>query len=107
MKTETAAEEPASVSQVDQAMGLLGEVVTEINTAMTRMKRGEFDDVKDAVRSYRDLRQALQIVFEERTRIAKLDKQEAGIAYDYALDLGAARAEIGRRLSCLRIAGDG
>lgn len=107
MKTETAATEPASASQVDQAMGLLGEVVAEISTAMSRMKRGEFDDVKDAVRSYRDLRTALQIVFEERTRIAKLDKQETGIAYDYALDLDAARAEIGRRLACLRLAGDG
>ena len=107
MTEDKAAREPSPLSQVDQVMGLLGEVVVEITTAMDRMKRGEFDDVKDAVRSYRDLRQALQIVFEERTRIAKLDKQEAGIAYDYALDLGAARAEIGRRLSCLRIAGDG
>jgi hypothetical protein len=47
------------------------------------------------------------MVFEERAKVAKLDKLEAGIAYDYALDLDAARDEIGRRLARLRDAGTG
>lgn len=92
---------------IDQAHGLLAEIVAEINTAMNRIRLGEIDDLKDATRSLRDLRQALQMVFEERTRIAKLDKEEAGIVYDYALDLEAARTEICRRLARLRVAGDG
>ncbi|MCB2129017.1 MAG: hypothetical protein KDE03_08040 [Rhodobacteraceae bacterium] len=92
---------------VDQAMGLLEQIIAEINAAMDRLKNNQFDELKDATRSYRDLRQALLYVFEERSKIAKLDRQEAGVVYDYALDLDAARDEIGRRLARLRDAGDG
>ena len=107
MTTGNTAEEPKTELLVDQAMGLLGAIVAEINEAMDRLKQNQFDDLKDATRSYRDLRQALLMVFEERAKVAKLDKLEAGIAYDYALDLDAARDEIGRRLARLRDAGDG
>ena len=92
---------------VDQAMGLLGDIAAEIHAAMERLKQNQIDDLKDASRSCRDLRQALLMVFEERTKVAKLDKQEAGVVYDYALDLDAARDEVCRRLARLRDAGDG
>lgn len=107
MTTGNTAEEPKNELMVDQAMGLLGAIVAEINASMERLKQNQFDDLKEATRSYRDLRQALLMVFEERAKVAKLDKLEAGIAYDYALDLDAARDEIGRRLARLRDAGDG
>ena len=107
MTTGNTAEGPKIEPLVDQAMGLLGLVVGEINAAMDRIKQNQFDDLKEATRSYKDLRQALLMVFEERAKVAKLDKLEAGIAYDYALDLDAARDEIGRRLARLRDAGDG
>ena len=106
MTTGNTAEEPTVEPLVDQAMGLLGLIIAEINAAMDRMKQNQFDELKDAMRSCRDLRQALLMVFEERAKVAKLDKLEAGIAYDYALDLDAARDEIGRRLARLRDAGD-
>jgi hypothetical protein len=107
MTTGNTAEGPKTELMVDQAMGLLGAIVAEINASMERLKQNQFDDLKDATRSYRDLRQALLMVFEERAKVAKLDKLEAGVAYDYALDLGAARDEIGRRLARLRDAGTG
>ena len=105
MTTGNAAEGPTLL--VDQAMGLLGEIAAEIHAAMNRLKQNQFDDLKDATRSCRDLRQALLMVFEERAKVAKLDKQEAGVVYDYALDFDAARDEICGRLARLRDAGDG
>lgn len=107
MTTGNAAGEPKAQPMVEQAVGLLGEIIAEISAAMDRLKRNQFDELKDATRSYRDLRQALLLVFDERAKVAKLDKQEAGVAYDYALDLDAARDEICRRLARLRDAGDG
>ncbi len=98
---------PKDQPLVDQAMGLLGEIIAEINAAMVRLKRNQIDELKDATRSCRDLRQALLLVFEERAKVAKLDKQDAGVAYDYALDLDAARDEICSRLARLRDAGGG
>ncbi|SPH17616.1 hypothetical protein DEA8626_01140 [Defluviimonas aquaemixtae] len=107
MTTGNAVEGPKDQSMVDQAVGLLGALIAEIDAAMERLKRNQFDELKEATRSCRDLRQALLMVFEERAKVAKLDKLEAGVAYDYALDLDAARDEIGRRLARLRDAGDG
>lgn len=52
-------------------------------------------------------RKALLVLLQERATIAKLRKEEAGIAYDYALDFDEARDEIGRRLACIRNAGAG
>ncbi|MFN6952688.1 MAG: hypothetical protein ACK4NE_08890 [Albidovulum sp.] len=92
---------------VPEAMGLLDQVVVEIHTAMDRVRRGELGDLKEGVRVIRDLRSALQIVFEERAKVAKLkDDGGDGRGAGRALDLNAARAEIGRRLARLRDARD-
>lgn len=91
---------------VKEAMGLLDEIVVEIHTAMDRLRNGELADLKDGVRVMRDLRSALQIVFEERAKVAKLREDRDG-GGDRALDLDAARAEICGRLARLRDAGSG
>lgn len=92
---------------VPEAMGLLDQIVVEIHTAMERLRKGELGDLKDGVRVMRDLRAALQIVFEERAKVAKL-KEDIGVGdAGRALDLDAARTEIGRRLARLRDAADG
>ena len=93
---------------VTEAMGLLDEIVVEIHTAMDRVRKGDLSELKDGVRVMRDLRSALQIVFEERAKVAKL-KQDGGDGGGggRALDLDSARAEICRRLARLRDAADG
>ena len=61
------------------------------------------DGLKEAVRLARDLRAATQLMLEERNRVDKLRKEIAGGGgAGGALDLDAARSEIGRRLACLR-----
>lgn len=90
-----------------EAEGLLHDFAAEVSLATSKIKQGEFDDLKDTTKVLRDLRSALQAAFEERARVAKLNKDDAGVAYDYALDLDAARDEISRRLARLRDAGSG
>lgn len=104
MIVETPAGEPMARPLVAEAMGLLDEIVVEIHAAMARVRKGE---LKDGVRVMRDLRSALQIVFEERAKVAKLREDRDGGGGERALDLDAARDEIGRRLARLRDAADG
>ena len=64
---------------------------------------GPGDGLKEAVRLARELRAATQLMLEERNRVDKLRKEIAGGGgAGGALDLDAARSEIGRRLACLR-----
>ncbi|MDN3712278.1 permease [Paracoccus cavernae] len=76
---------------------------------LTRLRRkiqaGETDEIKESAKLVRDLRAATQLVLEERNRVDKLRKDAAGSVGAGALDLDAARDEIGRRLACLRRAG--
>lgn len=73
-----------------------------------RLRKGEVDGCEEAVKAARALRGATQNLLEERNRVDKLRRQVAGVLDGAgSLDLDAARDEIGRRLACLRRAGDG
>ncbi|WP_205963857.1 hypothetical protein, partial [Pseudoruegeria sp. SK021] len=54
----------------------------------------------------KELKAILIPAVSERERLEKRRKHEAGVVNDYAVDFDAARLEIGRRLACLRAAGD-
>ncbi len=110
MIVDTPAGEPMARPLVAEAMGLLDEIVVEIHTAMDRVRKGDLSELKDGVRVMRDLRSALQIVFEERAKVAKLRQDRDGGGGDgggRTFDLDAARDEICRRLARLRDARDG
>ena len=70
-----------------------------------KISDGAFDEAKAAVSAVRDLKAAFQTVMDERGRVDKLRKHVTGTVGATALDLHAARDEIGRRLACLRDAG--
>ncbi|WP_245727335.1 permease [Paracoccus isoporae] len=72
-----------------------------------RLRAGEMGELKDAVRTARELRSATQLMLEERNKVEKLRKEAAGAVGDGQFDLDAARDEIGRRLACLRRAAGG
>lgn len=90
----------------DQAIDVAGTMFREVAEELHRMRvglqRGSADQVKDAVKTVRELRAATQLVLEERNRVDKLRKDIAGGVGTGQLDLDAARDEIGRRLACLR-----
>jgi len=96
--------EPGPKSQVTAAEELYDEIADEVRAVIRRIKSGEFD-IKSTTQAAKDMRQALLLVLEERSRVAKLHKEEAGCVNGYALDFEAARDEICRRLARLRDAG--
>ncbi|MBS0572441.1 MAG: hypothetical protein JSS08_04165 [Proteobacteria bacterium] len=85
---------------------LYEELAGEIREVLEKLKSGEWDG-KAARHSVSEMRGVLKLVLEERNRIAELGKEDGGGTSGQELDFDAARAEIGRRLACLRDAGDG
>jgi len=106
MTTRLWADELTDKSLIQQLEELYREVVNEVFAAIRVIRSGELDK-KETTQAVKDLRTFLQLVLEERAKVAKLEKHDAGVVYDYALDFDAARTEIGRRLACLRDAGGG
>jgi hypothetical protein len=87
---------------------LYEEAVIELERTMNALKAGEFNEVKSAQEAIRTLRAMALAVLQERGKVDQLRKQIAGhVGAGGALDLDEARAEIGRRLACLRHAGGG
>lgn len=83
-----------------------GLAVMELERTIEALRAGEFAEVRAAQTAIRDLRATAVQVLEERGKVDKLRKQIAGhVGAGGALDLESARAEIGRRLACLRNAG--
>ncbi|HOZ31825.1 MAG TPA: hypothetical protein PLM52_03020 [Tabrizicola sp.] len=90
------------------AEGLYREAAVELYRTITALRAGEFAEVKAAQAAIRDLRATASQVLEERVKVDKLRKQIAGqVGAGGSLDFEGARAEIGRRLACLRDAGGG
>jgi hypothetical protein len=83
--------------------GLYREAAVELYRTITAIRTGEFTEVKAAQAAIRDLRATALHVLDERGKVDKLRKQIAGqIGAGGELDFDGARAEIGRRLACLR-----
>ncbi len=69
------------------------------------------DSADRDVRAYSSLAQlhwkAMQSVLERQHELNRINREKAGIVHGYALDLDAARTEVGRRLACLKDASGG
>ena len=89
------------------ADGIFRSYAVDLHKLRLKIQAGETDELKESGRLVRDLRSAAQTVLEERNKVDKLRKDAAGQVGAGALDLVAARDEIGRRLACLRRAAGG
>ena len=98
---------PPAVDLLTETELLYREIAGELALAMRGVRQGDLKEAKVAAQAVKDLRAAFQMVMDERTRVEKLRKQVAGVVGTGELDFDAARAEIGRRLACLRNAGGG
>ncbi len=92
------------VNMLTETLKLYQTTVEELMSAVNSIKSGSLDEVKTALVAVKELRQALAWAMEER---ANLEKRNKAIASGYddgagALELDAARDEIGRRLARLR-----
>lgn len=101
----TGEDDPVDLVEVTET--LLREAAEELARALKKVKEGTLADVKKTPGLARELRDAFEMMQEERGRFDKLRKQAAGTVGTRALDFSAARDEIGRRLACLRDAGAG
>ena len=99
---------PRQEDLLGAAERLYEDAFIELERTMTAIKAGEFSEVKSAQEAIRALRAMAIAVLQERGKVDQLRKQIAGhVGAGGALDLDEARAEIGRRLACLRNAGGG
>lgn len=104
--------QPNDLDGVDLAASLFWSYVADLERDWQAMKAGrdivlDADALKKAVKSARDVREALADLKQERDKVDKLRKDIAGGVGGGSLDLDAARDEIGRRLACLRRADGG
>lgn len=90
------------------AEGLYRYAAEELHRTIKAIRAGQMNELKTAQTTVRDLRATALHVLEERAKVDKLRTQIAGKVRDgTTLDFDAARAEIGRRLACIRDAGPG
>lgn len=107
MTSDFSAGEEAPEHLLLETEGYYREIAAEVYAAIGKVRRGELGEVKAAAQAVRDLRAAFVMVMDERAKVEKLRKQVAGVVGGNALELDAARDEIGRRLARLRDAGGG
>jgi hypothetical protein len=98
-------EEPVDLAEVTES--LFREAAEELGRCLQKIRSGKLEEVKATPALTRNVKDAFELVQEERGRFDKLRKQVAGTVGTRALDFHAARDEIGRRLACLRDAGPG
>ena len=79
--------------------------ISTLHAIIEEVNAGNMDRTKELKGALRDLHQASQSAFDERAKVEKRLRNEAGILHDYALDFDSARAEIRERLDRLRTAG--
>ncbi len=89
---------------------LFDRVAARMALAIEQLETGRPAEVQAAERAVLELRRALWLLVDERTRVDRLRSKIAGLVGNEGggrLDLDAARDEIGRRLAGLRAAGGG
>ena len=90
---------------------LFDKVALRLAMAIEQLETGRPAEVRAAQKAVHDLRVALWMLVDERTRVDRLRSRIAGLVGGDdgggRLDLDAARDEIGRRLAGLRAAGGG
>lgn len=102
----SAGDEP-TVDLTEFTESLLREAAEELALAVQRIRQGQLEEAKATPGLVRTVKNAFEMVQEERSRLDKLRKQVAGTVGTRELDFHAARDEIGRRLARLRDAEPG
>ena len=98
-------EPPVDLAEVTES--LLREAAEELGRCLMKIRAGKLEEVKATPALTRNVKDAFELVQEERGRFDKLRKQVAGTVGTRTLDFHAARDEIGRRLARLRDAEPG
>ncbi|PLL13142.1 hypothetical protein C0V75_06930 [Tabrizicola sp. TH137] len=92
---------------LDHALEVLDRAARDLAVALAGVMTDQGEGADRARRAVGELQMALAVVLDERVRVDRFRNEVAGVVGGRALDLDAARVEIGRRLARLRDAGGG
>lgn len=95
-------QEVGSGDLLDLARRNVARLLRELDAMLSELEGGAKQPGAAAKAVATELRKAVQTVFEERLRLEKLHSADSGSDEPSGLVLDIARAEIGRRLACLR-----
>ena len=102
---------PFNDAEPDECLAVAEELFKDAGLALAeltkKIKRHEVDAGRAAKAALSEVMTGYQMAMKERNRVAEDRRKGSGIVGDYAVDFDTARDEIGRRLACLRAAGDG
>ena len=98
---------PGQAGVTEHALRVFDTAAMELGATLDRLRSSHGEGSERALRAVRDLQTALAVLLDERVKIDRLRNETAGVVGERALDLDAARVEIGRRLARLRDAGGG
>ena len=98
---------PERARVLEHALRVFDTAALELGAALERLQAGSLDGSLRALNAVRDLQTAMAVLVDERVKVDRLRNEIAGVVGERALDLDAARVEIGRRLARLRDAGGG
>lgn len=98
---------PTQAEILEQALRVFERAAEEVALAIGRLRANHADGPQRTVQAVRELQAALMVLMDERVKVDRLRSEVAGVVGERALDLDAARDEIGRRLARLRDAGGG
>lgn len=82
------------------------QAILKLDTATDRLISGEETTEADAKRTALNLFGMSKAFMTEKQKIEKLNRTDAGIVYDFAIDFAKAREEIRRRMVSLRKSAD-
>ena len=94
--------EQAAQEVLVEAEALFTRTVGDLHELVNEVKAGKFEHAKELRGVLRDLRQTSLTAYEERSKVEKRLRAEAGILNDYTFDLDGARSKIRGRLDRLR-----
>jgi hypothetical protein len=99
MTFETPGDDGLPTDTLAVAEDMCRDAVQQLYVTLRLVRAGKLQEARATFQAARDLRSALQVAVEEKIKIERIRKQEAGIVNAYAIDLAAARDEIGKRLA--------
>lgn len=88
------------------AVDLYEQAVIDLQDVIEKLKMQTPVGESETKKSIGQLRLAVSLVLQERNRLEERRRKETGAKGAEALDFGAARDEVRRRLACLRTAGN-
>ena len=107
MTIHTPLDEKGRGDAVAVTLYLLAEARDAVMGQLRKIETDEGADIRGLGAQVKELRDVLKLLVTESQNVAKLRRDTGGLDAGGVFDLDAARAEIGRRLACLRDAGGG